>query len=263
MLDKNSPFAVTGRPKREENLSSLARILIGNAIVDCDLAPGTLTSEVDLAARFAVGLAATRSALARLAAAGWIAAEGRKGWRVLPISGEHLSDLQASRACLEPVLIGQVPPAPLRAELRQRAALYRANLPGLGAAARFHQERELLALCAGVMAGPRLRGWLLDTWDLSMRADRFIERSFGIDRPALPLAHLAEALAEADGTRAGQQLCAMREEFAARCARALARSDAQIAALPAASTPSAPVSPRAPLAEAAANKRTAQQGDQT
>lgn len=263
MLDKNSPFAAPSRPKREESLSSLALTLFGNAIVEGDPAPGALMSEVELAERFAVGLAATRSALARLAATGWVAAEGRKGWRVLPVSAEHLADLQASRACLEPALVGQRPPAPLRAELLARAGLHRANLHSLSAAARFHQERELLALCAGVVAAPRLRGWLADTWDLSMRADRFIDRSFGIDRAPLPLADLAEALADGDGPRADQLLATLRAEFAARCTRALSRSDVQIAPVAAAPAAAKPAQPRTVPAEAGHNTTTDQQGDQT
>lgn len=263
MLDKNSPFAPPSRPKREESLSSLGLTLLSNAIIDGDPAPGTLLSEVELSDRFAVGLAATRSALARLAAMGWMTAEGRKGWRVLPISAEHLADLQASRACLEPVLVGQMPPAPLRAEMLARAGLHRANLHSLSGLARFHQERALLTLCAGVVAAPRLRGWLTDSWDLSMRADRFLARSFGIDRAPLPLADLAEALAQGDGPRAAQHLATMRSEFADRCARALSRSDVQIS--PVAAPPAAAKSAQSRLAPAEARHKPTpdQQGDQT
>lgn len=261
MLDKNSPFTLPARPKREESLSSLALTLLGNAIVEGDPAPGALVSEADLGARFAVGLAATRSALARLAATGWVVPEGRKGWRVLPVSAEHLADLRAARGCLEPALAGQLPPAPVRAELLHRAGIHRGNLHTLSAAALFHQERELLALCARALAAPRLRAWLADTWELSMRADRFLARSFGIDRAPLPLADLAEALAQGDAAQAARLLHGMRQDFADRHARALARSDVPIAALPA--TAPAKATPRTAPAETARPTRTAQQGDPT
>lgn len=108
MLDKNSPFATTA-PRRAESLSSLALTLLGDAIVAGCPAPGALVSEVELSERFAIGLAAT----------GWVSAEGRRGWRVLPISAEHLADLQAARTCLERVLPDHRPP---RAASRGNAA---------------------------------------------------------------------------------------------------------------------------------------------
>lgn len=263
MLDKNSPFAVTAQPRRAESLSSLALTLLGDAIVAGCPAPGSMMSEVELSARFSIGLAATRTALARLAATGWVSAEGRRGWRVLPISAEHLADLQAARDCLERALPGHRPPAPLRAELLRRAQLHDAGLHQFSADTLFHQERGLFALSAQVLAAPRLRGWLADSWDLSLRADRFLKHSFGIDRAPLPLADLAGALADTDSARATDLLAAMRHEFADRCARALSRSDVQIAPAPAA-MPVAKTDPyRSTQMTVEGRQNTPQQGDLT
>lgn len=263
MLDKNSPFAVPTRPRRAESLSSLALTLLSNAVVAGHLAPGALVSEIELSERFSLGLAATRTALARLAATGWVTAEGRRGWRVLPISAEHLADIQAARDCLERSLPGHQPPAPLRAELLSRAQLHEAGLNQFSTDTLFNQERGLLALSAQVLAAPRLRGWLVDTWDLSLRADRFLHHSFGIDRAPLPLADLSEALAENEGARADELLTAMRHDFAGRCARALSRSDVQIAPAPAA-MPATTTDPfRSAPVPAEAEQRTTQQGEPT
>ncbi|MGP9789126.1 GntR family transcriptional regulator [Roseinatronobacter sp. NSM] len=260
MLDKNSPFGMPTAPRRGENLSSLALSLLSDAIVAGCPAPGAMVSELDLSARFAVGLAATRTALARLAAQGWVSAQGRRGWRVLPVSGEHLADLQAARDCLERVLPDNRPPAPLRAELRKRAQLHKAALHRLNADTLFHQERSLLTLSAQVMAAPRLRAWLIDSWDLSLRADRFLDMRFGIDRAPLPLADLAEALAQGDAGRAHDLLGAMRRDFADRCARALSRSDVQIAPPPKAAHTST-TSPRTAPAPDGTTSRNAQHGE--
>lgn len=225
------------------------------AIIAGDPAPGGMVSEAAMNARFAFGMAAIRGALARLAATGWVSAEGRKGWRIAPVSAAHLADLQLARSCLEPFLPDQPPPAALRAELVLRAEAHRANLPGLDAAALLHQERGLKHLCLQVMAAPRLRAWLSDTWDLSLRADRHFSSQFGITRPPLALADLAEALAEGEATGAAQLLAAMRGDFARRCQQALSRSTA----------PLAPCAPPPPQAAATARppeqQRPAQQGD--
>ncbi|MBR3370503.1 MAG: GntR family transcriptional regulator [Rhodobacteraceae bacterium] len=260
MLDKNSPFAVPTAPRRGENLSSLALTLLSDAIVAGCPAPGAMVSELDLSARFAVGLAPTRAALARLAANGWVTAEGRRGWRVLPVSGEHLADLQAARDCLERVLPDHRPPAPLRAELLNRAHLHKAALHRLSADTLFHQERSLLTLSAQVMAAPRLRAWLIDSWDLSLRADRFVDTHFGIDRAPLPVADLAEALAQGDAAGAHDLLGAMRHDFADRCARALSRSDVQIAP-PLKTAQTAITTPRTAPAPDGTKPRNAQHGE--
>lgn len=71
----------------------------------------------------------------------------------------------------------------------------------------------MFAVTAQVVAAPRLRSWLTDSWDLSLRADRFLQHSFGIDRAPLPLADLARALADSDTARATDLLAAMRHAF--------------------------------------------------
>lgn len=229
MLDRDSPFVGNSPLGRTANLGEVALQQLVMAIVAGDPEPGGLVSESALNMRFAFGMAAIRRALARLAATGWVQAEGRKGWRIAPVSAAHLADLQLSRRCLEAYLPDQPPPAALQVELLRRAGIHRANLSGLEPAALLHQERALKHLCLQVMAAPRLRIWLSDTWDLSLRADRHLAMQFGITRPPLPLADLAEALAANDAPEAARLLATMREDFTRRCERALSRSTTPLA----------------------------------
>lgn len=235
MYDKQSPFAATAGPGRRDSLSDGAHSTLRAAIIDCQLPPGRAVSEVELATRFAFGLAAVRAAVMRLTASGWIAPDGRRGSTVLPVSAAHLADLAASRLCLEPALTQHPPPATLRDELRLRATVYHAatmQAPAPNQQALLHQERALLLLIAQVVAAPRLRGWLIDTWELCLRADRHLGQAFGIARDPLPLAELAGALACGDAPKAGDILKQMRGDFDLRAARALSRSTTPLSTAP-------------------------------
>lgn len=231
MYDKQSPFAVTSKPGRRDSLSDSAHVRLRAAIIDCELPPGAVVSEAELSTRFAFGLAAVRAALSKLTEAGWIAPDGRRGSTVLAMSAAHFADLAISRHLLEPALLHHAPPTSLGEELRLRAAVYQSENLHSPAQARpglLHQERTLLMLVAQSVAAPRLRGWLIDTWDLCLRADRYLDREFGIGRGPLPLADLACALADADAPGAAVVLTQMRHEFELRTARALSRSAAPL-----------------------------------
>ncbi|RJE84958.1 GntR family transcriptional regulator [Paracoccus onubensis] len=241
MYDKQSPFAVTSGPRRRDSLSEAAHATLQAAIIDCQLPPGSIVSEAELSTRFAYGLATVRAAIMRLSAAGWIAPDGRRGSTILPVSAAHLGDLIASRVCLEPALLQHAPPSGLSDELRLRATIYRTSTRQAQAPnqqALLHQERALMLLVAQVIAAPRMRGWLIDTWALCLRADRHMDQVFGISRDPLPLAGLAIALADGDGPPALQILEQMRHAFDLRVARALSRS---ATALGTAQTPGQPL----------------------
>lgn len=231
MYDKRSPFAVTSKLGRRDSLSDSAQARLRAAIIDCELPPGAVVSEAELSTRFGFGLAAVRAALSKLTEAGWIAPDGRRGSKVLAMSAAHLADLATSRHLLEPALLHHAPPTSLGEELRLRAAVYQSENLHSPAQARpglLHQERTLLMLVAQSVAAPRLRGWLIDTWDLCLRADRNLDREFGIGRGPLPLADLACALADADAPGAAVVLTQMRHEFELRTVRALSRSAAPL-----------------------------------
>lgn len=228
MYDKSSPFSAALAPKRFDTLADKAHDIIGTAILDCRLVPGVAVSEADLSQRFCFGMAAVRAAIARLSAAGWITPDGRRGSLVLGLSPAHLADLSASRRLLEPALTAAAPPAFVAAELLVRAQVHERSADGLVGAALLHQERALLHSIAQSVAAPRLRGWLIDTWDLCLRADRHLDLEFGIGRAPLPLAGLGVAVAQADAPGAAAVLAQMRDEFELRAARALSRSTAPI-----------------------------------
>ncbi|WP_411840514.1 GntR family transcriptional regulator [Paracoccus sp. ME4] len=247
MYDKQSPFA--SRPERGDSLAEAALSALRAAIVGCQIPPGSAVSEAELAKRFGFGLAPVRAAVMRLSAAGWIAPDGRRGSVILAVSAEHLADLAASRACLEPSLTRTPPPRDLSEALSLRATVRRAAAhqgPSADRVMGLHQDRELLTLIAGAVAAPRLRGWLIDTWDLSLRADLWLERTFGLARASLPLADLAAALAEGREREAADVLAAMRAAFDARIAAALSRSGAPLVPPAAPKTPA----PRTPTASA-------------
>ncbi|TGN57870.1 GntR family transcriptional regulator [Paracoccus liaowanqingii] len=235
MYDKQSPFSVTKVPGRRDSLSDSAYATLRAAIIDCRISPGRAVSEAELSARFAFGLAAVRAAVIRLTASGWIAPDGQRGSVILPVSAAHLADLTVSRQCLEPALLHHVPPLDLGKELRLHAAVHHAaTAQGIGPNqhALLHQERALLVLIAQAVAAPRIRGWLIDTWELCLRADFHLEQCFGISREPLSLPELAVAVAEGDAPATTALLKQMRHAFDHRVSRALARSATPLSAPP-------------------------------
>ncbi len=67
--------------------------LIGQAILRCELTPGALVSEAELAARFGLRRAATRVALERLSVIRMLRPVPRRGYVVKPITLRDVHDL--------------------------------------------------------------------------------------------------------------------------------------------------------------------------
>lgn len=240
MLDKDSPFSpTTPAPPRSDTLGDLALATLRTALLACDPAPGSIVTEAELDARFGLGLAGTRAALARLSAIGWIQARPRRGWLVLPVSGEHLVDLLAARRLLEPILAETIVPPERAREVLIHADIYDASVRQVGDARHFAELRAA-AICAGTVHQPRVSAWLAEAWELSLRADRHLARRLSITRPALPLGALARALATGDGARALALAEEMRGEFEKRALAAAGFSDAPIP------DPPAPAAARSP-----------------
>lgn len=74
---------------------------ISRAIVRCDLAPGVIVSEAELAARFKLKTAATRAAVDRLSVVGLLRPIHRRGYVVKPITLRDVNDLFQLRAIIE------------------------------------------------------------------------------------------------------------------------------------------------------------------
>ncbi|WP_029032306.1 GntR family transcriptional regulator [Salinarimonas rosea] len=236
MLDKDSPFTLASpAPPRSDNLGDLALATLRTAVLACDPAPGSIVTESELDARFGLGLAPIRAALARLSAVGWIVARPRRGWVVLPVTGQHLADLLAARRLLEPVLAETIVPPERAREMQIQADIYEASAHRAGDARHFAELRAA-TLCAGAVHQPRVRAWLGETWELSLRADRHLARRLSITRPMLPLGALARALAAGEGTRALSLAEEMRGAFEKRALAAAGFSDAPIGDVPGSAT---------------------------
>lgn len=74
---------------------------IHKAIVRCEIMPGSIVTEVDLASQFGVGRAAARAAVDRLSLIGLLQPIRRQGYRVKPITLRDLNDLFQLREIVE------------------------------------------------------------------------------------------------------------------------------------------------------------------
>ena len=87
-------------------------------IIRCVLKPGSAVSEAKLAARYSVGKAPVRDALARLGHEGFVISQARKGHLIAPITIQDVIDLYGVRMALEPaaarLAAGQVDAARLK-----------------------------------------------------------------------------------------------------------------------------------------------------
>jgi DNA-binding GntR family transcriptional regulator len=104
------------RRQSDDAYETLAR-----AIVRCDVAPGTIVSEAELAARFGLKTAATRAAVDRLSVMGLLRPVHRRGYVVKPITLRDVHDLFQLRTIIE------VAVARLAAGRVDEAALRRLN----------------------------------------------------------------------------------------------------------------------------------------
>ncbi len=84
-----------------ETLSARAALAIESDILAGRLAPEARLGIAGTAARYGIGATPLREALSRLAARGLVHAEGRRGFRVTPISRADLADIVLIRQTLE------------------------------------------------------------------------------------------------------------------------------------------------------------------
>lgn len=91
---------------------------IQRAIIRCELMPGEVVPEVELARRFGLGRAATRAAADRLSVIGLLKPIRRSGYEVKPIYLRDVNDLFQARSILETACVrlaaGKVNAADLR-----------------------------------------------------------------------------------------------------------------------------------------------------
>jgi DNA-binding GntR family transcriptional regulator len=205
-----------GQPPAPLAKNAFALERLRQAVLWCELAPGATVSEDALVRQFRLGRAAVRSALARLAAEGFVAALPRRGWQIVPITGALLEGLVAARLQVEPSLpqtgLTAADLGRLRALAGFMTPLAQAGDPQSLLTAR-HYDRQYMDVLAS-RAGAFIARWLAEAWSHGERMIRFFERADS--RYALPdRQKLTEALAKGDGAAAAAELGAEIERFRA------------------------------------------------
>jgi DNA-binding GntR family transcriptional regulator len=92
---------LSGQASSQRRQSDEAYSAIARAIVRCDLAPGVIVSEAELAARLKLKTAATRAAVDRLSVVGLLRPIHRRGYVVKPITLRDVNDLFELRTIIE------------------------------------------------------------------------------------------------------------------------------------------------------------------
>jgi DNA-binding GntR family transcriptional regulator len=195
MLDTSSPLAQSLAPAGEaKNIFALKRLR--RAIIACELKPGAAVSEREIAERYGLGRAATRVALTTLASEGFVTAQARHGWRVLPVSGALVGHVLSARHAIEPML------ATIALSPAEAAALYgNVNLVAAIRERSDHQsvmtarvtDRQIMDQLAA-HAGGFVGRWLGQIWNHVERIAAFFDGEDGHFHAA-DRARLIEALA--------------------------------------------------------------------
>jgi len=222
MLDRSSYFLSTKALPGPEPKAVFAERRLREAILWCEIEPGAVVSEDALVKQFGLARAATRAALARLAAEELVQPIARKGWRVQPMTGALIGELIAARRFAEPALADiQFTAAEIK-RMREIVAVIQAAArhddPQSRATSREY-ERELLTLMAG-RANTFQQRWLHELWNHSERVVRFFEGSGAAPLPVGDPAPLVAAAAANDRTALLAQRAAAIdsfERFAGKC----------------------------------------------
>jgi DNA-binding GntR family transcriptional regulator len=230
MLDRSPQFLRTPALPGPQQKVLFAERRLRDAILWCEIAPGSLVTEAALGAAFNLAKAATRTALARLAGEGLVQPITRKGWRVRPITGEMIGSLIQARRLVEPTL-GEACPA--ESVLRRVndlvpivQAMRRQTEPQSLLAARQY-ERELLNLLAA-QANPFVQRWLHELWDHSERTVRFLEGRSAARLAMSDPAPLAAAVKAGDRDAVRAERLAAVDDFEIFAGRVLLSDPAEI-----------------------------------
>jgi len=130
------------RRPRGAQLSDVAYRQIRQMIVECDLAPGAAISQSQLQAATELGMAAVRTALARLQQEGLVRPLPRRGYLVSPVTPQDINELLDLRLLLEPASIRL---AAGRLTTEDLAALRRMASVGYSSRSRESERRFLRA----------------------------------------------------------------------------------------------------------------------
>ncbi len=230
MLDRSPQFLRTPALPGPEQKLVFAERRLREAILWCEIAPGSLVTESALGDRFQLGKAAVRTALARLAGRGMVDPVSRRGWRVRPITGAFIGSLIQARRLAEPMLAESVPLPPELGRAGDlvpviQAMRHRAEPQSVAAARRY--DRELLALLS-CRANPFLQGWLHELWDHAEWTTRFLEGRGGQRLAVADPAPLVTAFQAGDRERIRIERLKAVDAFESFAARVLLSDPAEI-----------------------------------
>lgn len=123
MYDPSSPLLRTAAkpdgPPAAQAKARFAEDRLLDAVLWCEIPPGSVITEADAMERFGLTRAAARAGLTRLGYDGWAVPQPRTGWRVLPVTGALIGDVLDARRIAEPALAHATLTAEARAELIQ------------------------------------------------------------------------------------------------------------------------------------------------
>ncbi len=200
MYDPDSPFLKSSDKSPPSQKSDQAEVRLREAVLWCELAPGATATEVELAERFGLGRAATRAALAKLSAVGFVHAIPRLGWRVLPVSGAHIGQIVGALEFAEEALADCALEVDEVARLKELAGILQPLAGRSEAAARLSRsgyERELRELVASKI-NPYIATHLHFLWDCADRIVRFLEGRCDAKLPARDSQGLVAAVIAGD-----------------------------------------------------------------
>ncbi len=165
----NAKSGVLGEIKVEPNLTDRVRDSIREAIIDGQLAPGSLHSVQSLADVFKVSRTPVREALIDLAGADMVEFEKNRGVRILQTSVHDLEEILVLRILLEvpatfraATLIDDARLAELKAELKTMARAAKAK----DEATMMHHDRRFHELINGASGNSRLTEYVDSLRDL-------------------------------------------------------------------------------------------------
>jgi len=143
LREKTTREKATGaRRPRGAQLSDVAYRRIRQMIVECELAPGAAVSQSQLLSATRLGMAAVRTALARLQQEGLVRPLPRRGYLVSPVTPQDINELLDLRLLLEPASIRLAAPRLTAAEI---AELRRLSEVGYNSRSRESERRFLRA----------------------------------------------------------------------------------------------------------------------
>ncbi|MFF5147610.1 GntR family transcriptional regulator [Streptomyces sp. NPDC013157] len=94
-----------GRQSKARSMSDKAYETLREAIVSCELAPGTWIKAAELSESLGLGRTPTMQALQRLEAAGFVRPVKRKGWQVTPMTLQRVHDIVEAFELTAPSLV--------------------------------------------------------------------------------------------------------------------------------------------------------------